>query len=51
MNALCAVDPTFKTEQRHAALERWDPYPTMTTDSLTILCGMLMATEKCIPLE
>lgn len=51
MNALCALDPTFKTEHRDTALARWDPYPTMATDSLTTLCGMLMATEKCIPLE
>lgn len=51
MNALCALDPTFNTEHRRTALERWDPYPTMATDSLTTLCGMLMATEKCIPLE
>jgi hypothetical protein len=31
--------------------ESWDPYPIDPQDSLAVIVGMIMASEKCIPIE
>jgi hypothetical protein len=51
--ALDLLDPPelHRCDLSRLPAEPWDPYPLDPQDSLAVVVGMILATEKCIPIE